>query len=223
MSLEQTIRSGYDSNIKFQVQNVVSLINTIYAKQTAGEYTEEQAKKLAADLVREMRYGDNNYFWIDTYEGDNVVLLGKDTEGTNRYEMQDTNGKYLVKEIIANGRLKDGGFTDYWFPKAGETVALPKRSYSMAFEPYQWVIGTGNYTDYIDLEVNAAKAEELATLKKDIAVFAFVFVLSVIGAFLGTRFMSKRLDKDFKTFGDYLNTLSTGDFTVQFNGGIQGT
>ena len=41
-------------------------------------------KKVAADEVREMRYGDSGYFWVDESDGTNVVLLGSDTEGTNR-------------------------------------------------------------------------------------------------------------------------------------------
>ena len=46
-------------------------------------YTEEEAKKLAADEIRQLRYGDAGYFWVDQYDGTNVVLLGNDTEGTN--------------------------------------------------------------------------------------------------------------------------------------------
>ena len=53
--MEARIRSSYDLNIKNQVENAISLINTIYNRQVAGDYTEEEAKKLAADLIREIR------------------------------------------------------------------------------------------------------------------------------------------------------------------------
>ena len=65
-------------------------------------------------------------------------------------ETKDANGYQMVKEIIRMGQEPDGGYVDYVFPKEGETESSPKRSYSKAFEPFQWVIGTGNYTDYID-------------------------------------------------------------------------
>ncbi len=215
--LEAQIRSSYDLNIKNQVENAVSLINNIYNKQVAGEYTEEEAKKLAADLIRETRYGDNGYFWIDTYEGDNVVLLGNKTEGTNRYNAKDDNGYEMIKAIIANGRQEGGGYTDYWFPKAGETVSLPKRSYSLAFEPYQWVVGTGNYTDYIDEEIAAAQKEQEEQLAEDITLFAVILVISVVIAVLITTVISRMLNKDLKNFSKYLDTLSTGDFTVRLS------
>jgi methyl-accepting chemotaxis protein len=220
--LEESIRTSYDINIKNQVENTISLINTIYNKQVAGEYTEEEAKLLAANLVRELKYGENGYFWIDTYEGLNVVLLGKkETEGTNRYELKDKKDFFMIKAIIENGRKEGGGFTDYWFPKAGETEALPKRGYSLAFEPYQWVVGTGNYTDYIDLEITALEEEESRELRQDMLVFALSFTGAVLIAIFVTVFISRMLNRDFKTFGNYLNTLSTGDFTINLPAGYE--
>ena len=69
-----------------------------------------------------------------------MVLLGSATEGTNRMETKDADGYQMVKEIIRVGQEPDGGYTDYVFPKEGETESSPKRSYSRAFEPFGWVI-----------------------------------------------------------------------------------
>jgi methyl-accepting chemotaxis protein len=213
--IEENIRNSYDTNIKNQVENVVSLLDGIYKKQVNGEYTEEEAMKIAADLVRDIRYAGEGYFWADTYEGINVVLLGKDTEGTNRYETQDVNGTYMIKAIIEAGKQEGGGFTDYWFPKAGETEASPKRSYSLAFEPYQWVVGTGNYTDYIDNEIAELEQHEKEELAKDITSFIVIFAIALVAAVAITVYLSKRLNKDFSTISEYFNTLATGNFSIQ--------
>ena len=149
-TMETDEREAYDEQIKQQVDNVISLCQTIYDQYQAGVYTEAEARKLAADEIRQLRYGDSGYFWVDQYDGTNVVLLGSATEGTNRMETKDADGYQMVKEIIRMGQEPDGGYVDYVFPKEGETESSPKRSYSKAFEPFQWVIGTGNYTDYID-------------------------------------------------------------------------
>ena len=50
-----------------------------------------------------------------------MVLLGSATEGTNRMETKDADGYQMVKEIIRVGQEPDGGYTDYVFPKEGET------------------------------------------------------------------------------------------------------
>lgn len=175
-TLEADERASYDEQIKQQVDNVISLCQTIYDQYQAGVYTEEEAKKLAADEIRQLRYGDAGYFWVDQYDGTNVVLLGNDTEGTNRMETKDTNGYQMVKEIIRVGQEADGGYTDYVFPKEGETEPSPKRSYSKAFEPFGWVIGTGNYTDYID--------DQVASIEKDFSSYVTgrmtLFIISTL-------------------------------------------
>ena len=158
-TMEADEREAYDSQIKEQVDNVISLCQTIYDQYQAGTYTEAEAKKLAADEIRQLRYGDSGYFWVDQYDGTNVVLLGSATEGTNRMETKDANGYQMVKEIIRVGQEPDGGYVDYVFPKEGETESSPKRSYSKAFEPFGWVIGTGNYTDYIDDKIAAVETD----------------------------------------------------------------
>lgn len=175
-TLEADERASYDERIKQQVDNVISLCQTIYDQYQAGVYTEEEAKKLAADEIRQLRYGDAGYFWVDQYDGTNVVLLGNDTEGTNRMETKDANGYQMVKEIIRVGQEADGGYTDYVFPKEGETEPSPKRSYSKAFEPFGWVIGTGNYTDYID--------DQVASIEKDFSSYVTgrmtLFIISTL-------------------------------------------
>lgn len=175
-TLEADERASYDEQIKQQVDNVISLCQTIYDQYQAGVYTEEEAKKLAADEIRQFRYGDAGYFWVDQYDGTNVVLLGNDTEGTNRMETKDANGYQMVKEIIRVGQEADGGYTDYVFPKEGETEPSPKRSYSKAFEPFGWVIGTGNYTDYID--------DQVASIEKDFSSYVTgrmtLFIISTL-------------------------------------------
>lgn len=175
-TLEADERASYDEQIKQQVDNVISLCQTIYDQYQAGVYTEEEAKKLAADEIRQLRYGDAGYFWVDQYDGTNVVLLGNDTEGTNRMETKDANGYQMVKEIIRVGQEADGGYTDYVFPKEGETEPSPKRSYSKTFEPFGWVIGTGNYTDYID--------DQVASIEKDFSSYVTgrmtLFIISTL-------------------------------------------
>ncbi len=45
-----------------------------------------------------------------------MVLYGdEDVEGTDRDDMQDAVGNYLIREAAMDG----GGFTDYYFSKLG--------------------------------------------------------------------------------------------------------
>ena len=210
-SLEKAMRSDYDDEIKNQVGAAISVINEIYKDYQNGEYTKDEAKLLAADLVREMRYGENGYFWIDTYEGDNVVLLGSDTEGTNRINTEDANGYKMVADIIKNGK-NGGGYTDYYFPKEGETKASPKRSYSQAFEPFKWVIGTGNYTDDIDKIINENKKELNDIVTDNISKFFIIVVVAILASIVLTIIISKEILNGFRSIIKSLEIMATGNF-----------
>ena len=151
-------RSDLERNVEARLRNeteiAVSAIEEIYKKQQAGQLTEEQAKKQAADVVRDLRYDEGKgYFWVDTEDGINVVLLGRDTEGKSRIGLTDPSGKQFIKEMIENGLKPGGGFTDLMFAKPNETTPLPKRNYTTTFKPYRWVLGTGVWIDEIDGKV----------------------------------------------------------------------
>ncbi|MDP2423361.1 MAG: cache domain-containing protein [Bacteroidales bacterium] len=134
-----------DLLIKCEVETAVSMLQALYSKSQQGEMTLEQAKKLGADLLRELSYGTDGYFWADTEEGVNVVLYGKkEVEGKNRIEDKDHNGTFYIKEFLEKGKA-GGGYVEYWFPKKGQTTVQPKRSYTLLFKPFGWVVGTGYY------------------------------------------------------------------------------
>ena len=212
-ALEEEVRNQYDESIRQQVDNAISMLDQYYAAYEAGECTLEEAKKQGADMLRELRYGDSGYFWADDTEGNNIVLLGSDTEGTNRMGTKDGNGYEMVKDIIAVGQQPDGGYCDYVFPKEGGTENLPKRSYSRLYEPFGWVIGTGNYTDYIDEIVEGEKQTIDATrnewiMKMEICTVVFFLLTIAVIIYLiadTTGWMKKAVG--------YAQKLESGDMT----------
>ena len=139
--------AAQDVLVKSQVETAGSMLQAIFVKYQQGAMTLEKAKEFGADLLRELRYGTDGYFWADTTKGVNVVLYGrKDVEGRNRLNDKDPKGKFYVKEFMAMAKSKTGGgYVDYTFSKKGETTAQPKRSYVLLFKPFGWVVGSGYY------------------------------------------------------------------------------
>ena len=134
-----------DLLVRSEVETAVSMLQTIYERHMRGEMSLDEAKKLGADLLRELRYGTDGYFWADTTKGVNVVLYGrKDVEGRNRLEDKDANGTFYVKAFLKTGKA-GGGYVEYLFPKKGQTKPQAKRSYVLLFKPFGWVVGSGYY------------------------------------------------------------------------------
>ena len=216
-----TYRADLEENVgnqlKGETEVAYGILDEYYKKQQAGELTEEQAKKEAADRVRDLRYdGGNGYFWIDTVDGNNVVLLGrKDVEGTNRFNAKDPNGYPYIQEINKSAQQEGGGFTRWMFPKPGETEPLPKYGYSIEFKPYHWVIGTGVWIDEIDA-INAQKDAKLAAdLRTSILELLGVIVLLQILMALFSRYAGANIARPIVRTTERLGIMGTGDFRLE--------
>ena len=156
---------GYRTEIKSQVQSVMAVLQAEYDKAAAGEISEEDAKKEAAEIVRAMRYRDDEsgYFWIDDADY-NLVMhpILVDQEGTNRYELEDQNGVMIIQEIMKVCQSSEGGgYNEFYFTKADGVTVAPKVAYSGYFEPWGWAVSTGNYVD--DMEAEMASVKETIT------------------------------------------------------------
>ncbi|WP_035766822.1 methyl-accepting chemotaxis protein [Butyrivibrio sp. NC2002] len=200
--------------LKNQVQTAVSLIEQTYKAQEAGVLTEEEAKKICADYVRELRYDDGDgYFWIDTVNGDNVVLLGRDTEGTNRYDLVDPNGVKYIQEILNAGMQDGGGYAYFSFPKPNETEPLPKMSYSVEFKPYNWVIGTGVWIDNIDEMEAVYKTHADEALRKSITQSVIILVVLIVIGVVAAVYMGKKIANPIVLVTNQMVRMANSDFT----------
>jgi methyl-accepting chemotaxis protein len=214
---KKALLDDYDTLIKGQVHTVISLLASVEERSRNGEMSVEAAKKMAADLVRPLRYQKDLYFWIDTLDGTNVVLMGKPSEGKNRIDLQDKKGKFLVKDIIEVARKEGGGYFDYWFPR-GNSEPLPKRGYSMEFKPWGWVVGTGNYIDDIETILAVQKQAAHREFITNLLYFggsALLIILSCIG--LGAWFandITSRIGGDPAYAADIVEQVAGGDLCV---------
>ncbi len=201
----------FDRNIKLQVNTVHSLVQEIYNQQQKGLLTEADARKRAADLVRSLRFDDGNYFWIDTTEGVNVVLLGRPAEGKSRIADVDKKGNLFIKNLLDAATKDGGGYSDYWFPKPNEEAPLPKRAYTQQFKPYGWVIGTGNWVDNIDKLVALKAEEKNKDLQRSIAVTAGIALLGILLAAVMAQIISKKIATPISLVADGVQQVANGN------------
>ena len=108
-----------------------------------------------AELIHDALYaaswddGRGYYFAEDMQGNERVNRNNPDLEGQNIINLQDSNGKYFVQEIlnIARSEKREGFCTYFWNQPDTPDVLVPKISYIKYFEPLDWVIGTGIYLD----------------------------------------------------------------------------
>ena len=181
-SYRTMMEDAFDREIKLQTEGLVSSLNGIYEEQKAGALTEEQAKKLAIATIKANRYDNGKgYFFADDKATGVCVAhatLGAKVEGKRRIDDKDSHGGSYMQEIFkAATSSPEGGYSNFYFPKPGETEDLPKRGYSMEFKPYGWIICTGTWTDYIDAAVAEHEAKADETLWHQIVVSVVLLIV----------------------------------------------
>ena len=140
---------------KNKIRNLVEVAQATisgYEKQAKeGKLSVEEAKRLAIDAVRGMRYDKVEYFWINDLKAVIVMHpIKPELDGKDLSEFKDKNGKLIFVEFAKIAKDQGGGFVDYVWPKPGSEAAVPKISYVMGVEGWGWVVGSGIYVDDVD-------------------------------------------------------------------------
>src|SRR6056297_2001287 len=217
---EKELLIKYDEKIKSVVEtniDVLSYYNNLYE---SGEMTLGEAKNQAKELLRSVRYGKNDigYFWIDNKEYINILLPpSPDSEGTSRKNLQDTQNTYIVRKLV-DGALREGEFfLNYYFPKPNEEKSSLKRGYTEYFEPWGWIIGTGNYVDDIEQVVgefnNSIKNKVNKTMLYLLSIMAILSILVIVLLFI----YSNKLAKGITKVKDMLGEMSKGHLQERLN------
>lgn len=90
---------------------------------------------------------DAYVFVLDMEGGCLVHPAFPNLEGNNLFEVQDTQGKYLVREMLDLVQTQGSGWVDYMWPKPGESLSTQKSTFvSKARLGDRWVlVGCGVY------------------------------------------------------------------------------
>lgn len=157
MLMIQQVRTDLYKGKQVMTQNIVETtrgVLTYYQQLEAnGSMTTAEAQKAAMDQVRLIRYGQNDYFWINDMQPVMVMHPMKpELEGQDLSKVKDPNGKELFNEMVKIAQLKGAGLVDYQWAKPGEKDPVPKISYVELFKPWGWIIGSGIYVDDVEAE-----------------------------------------------------------------------
>jgi len=221
----KTLNDGYNTEIKTQVQSAISIIQHYYDLEQSGKLTEAEAQSQAKETVRNMRYGkdydkdgtNDGYFWIDNTDY-NLVMhpILKEQEGTNRKELKDQNGVYIIQNILKSAK-DGGGFNEFSFTKSdGKTVA-PKIAYSEGFDEWNWIITTGNYVDDMRLEMNDTNDSMRGVLKNiSVTMLALIIGLAALSLLL-SMIAAKLILKPIVSIKEDLEKFAQGELEFEVN------
>lgn len=138
-----------DREIKTQnlVEVAYGVIASFASQAKAGEISTEEAQKRALTALETLRYGSDDYFWINDMRPVALLHPKKELIGKDLSTIKDASGKALFLEFIRIVHEQGSGFVPYLWPKPGFDKPVAKLSYVKGFQDWGWVIGTGIYLD----------------------------------------------------------------------------
>jgi diguanylate cyclase (GGDEF)-like protein/PAS domain S-box-containing protein len=170
-----------------QVESGFSILAHYYGLQQKGELSEAAAQAGAIGAIRAMRYGEQEYFWLNDLhtplprmvmhptlpELDGQLLdAGQFNCATgmrigNEGPFSATDGKKnLFVAFVEVANQGGQGYVTYTWPKSkaggGVTAqSYAKLSYVKKFSPWGWMIGSGMYVDDVEQAVQAQAARQV--------------------------------------------------------------
>lgn len=174
----------------------------------SGDYiadVESDIKVEVLNRILAIEFENEGYVFSGQWDG--ISLTGP-AKGKNMLDIQDKNGKYIVRELIALSK-SGGGFLEYEMPALEGKRSAPKLSYVEAIDDWNWYVGAGAYKEDIQQIVDQ-KARELFwnnLLYLVLIVLVCSLVVSV-AIFLENK-VNKRVGEDLEVMKDFFREAVT--------------
>ncbi|CAO3426667.1 methyl-accepting chemotaxis protein [Azospirillum doebereinerae] len=137
------------NSVRFIAESGNSIAARYYKLAQDGAMSEPEAQERAKTAIGAIRYADNEYLWVWTSRIIGVMHANPQLIGKSGAEIRDRNGVYVIREAVRGALAPVPEFVHYEWPRpnAPQGPTYEKLSYSVHFKPWDWVIGTGVYTD----------------------------------------------------------------------------
>ena len=184
-----------------QIENVSSLIESHLdrAEEHGGI---EKAKAAALNLIKDIRYSGDQYFWVNDMDG--IMLMHPVNEnliGKNIIDIKDPFGNQPFSDIIDIAKNKGSGHYKYWWKTKNYTEPREKISYVKGFSDIGWVVGTGNYIDDVE--------KAFADFQVNMIIVALIILFITLFFAL---FITKSVTKPLSAVTEIMNALTRGDY-----------
>jgi signal transduction histidine kinase len=185
-----------------------------------GEYLEDFEKSVQEKVlkdIREIRFGNNGYIFVISYDSIYLSHIRKNFIGQNAITNNDTVGiKKVIEDLIEISKKGEGFYSYVQNKKPDNEQPIKKVSFVKGLENWSWMIGTGFYEDDMQQAIDD-KRDELNKEYKEYFVKTIVFTMILILALMiVSMYFTKILQEKFQKY-QYEITEHINEKTKQQN------
>ena len=186
----------------------LGIVKEEHAAAQKGGVSDADAQKRAMARIGALRYGNNDYFWINDMHPKMVMHpIKPEMNGNDLSTYKDPNGKLLFVDFVDAVKKSGSGFVPYEWPKPGFDKPQPKLSYVVGFAPWNWLVGTGVYID--DL-----KAQTWASTQRSLIVAGVILLFMLVVSI----FVARSVTGPLRRMTAAMNDLASGNLAVEVPG-----
>ena len=206
--LASGLRQQKQIELKHLSDLALGIVKEEQAAAQKGDIAVADAQKRAMARLATLRYGNNDYFWINDMQPRMVMHpIKPEMNGSDLSTYKDPNGKKLFVDFVEAVKKDGAGYVPYEWPKPGFDKPQPKLSYVVGFAPWNWVIGTGVYID--DL-----KAQTWESSQRTLIAGGLVLLISLAVS----MFVAGSITKPLRYITATMNALAGGNLSVEVPG-----
>lgn len=185
---------------------------------------EEIVKREVLIRISEMKYENDGYFFVTTFDGKALVFAQEEYIGEDVSHIRDVNGISIhneeMKAIDAHGE----GYIEYMWEKPNLDGLFPKITFVKGIDDWDWILGTGVYIDDIEETIENKKLNRKKEIEVNIIIITFIISLAGIAVVLVQLFLLRRAEQAIKAeekLYEILTNLSEdGIFILEPNGKV---
>lgn len=178
---------------KAELRNYVTQArNAFYFIYGSAAPDDSAAKRQVSQMLAAMTYGDDGFFFVFDYDGQNLVsprqtsLINRNWSG-----LTDSTGAPIVDELIRIARSGSGYHTYLWpKPSTGEEAEMI--SFVLGLQDWRWAVGTGVFIDDVLASVAAARADVEARVRQTYLYIAGIALAALLLVFACGMFINIR-------------------------------
>ncbi|MFP4564617.1 MAG: cache domain-containing protein, partial [Spirochaetia bacterium] len=175
--LKDTVRSRTEEALR----TAEHLLETYTGTMDRGEL-----KDLVRESLRAVRFnnGRGYYFAVDRRGYNQLFAASPEYEGEHFLSLPDENMVEVVSNMIRLVDTDGRGFYEYyWMKPGGEDEELHRKiAYIDYFEPFDWIIGTGEYINDVRMDIQQEVISRVDNI--EYGEDGYIFIIGFDGTFI---------------------------------------
>ncbi len=171
-------------DLKDRTNEAFDIATNLY-RVNHGRANGQETRNIILEALRPIRFNHGlGYYFATGLNGEEILSTDRpELEGQSVLDTRDTRGAYVIRDMIELIRREGEGYYQYsWTKPNVPGKDFPKIAYARYFAPFDGFIGTSQYLDDVEQDIQRKVLERIGKIRfgKD----GYIFVVSYDGVTL---------------------------------------